>query len=104
MAGAVGFNIEDGLPDGTLNPLDQQLDKIKGLCQLKQELDIDFVINARTCAYWLNVAGEEEKKLQMAIERGNAFAEAGADCVFCSWRNGQNNCGKAYSSGIKSTD
>ena len=81
MAGAVGFNIEDGLPDGTLNPLDQQLDKIKGLCQLKQELDIDFVINARTCAYWLNVAGEEEK-LQMAIERGNAFAEAGADCVF----------------------
>ena len=81
VAGAVGFNIEDGLPDGTLNPLDQKLDKIKGLCQLKQELDIDFVINARTCAYWLNVAGEEEK-LQMAIERGNAFAEAGADCVF----------------------
>lgn len=81
MAGAVGFNLEDGLPDGTLSPLDEQLDKIKSLCQLKQELDIDFVINARTCAYWLNVAGEEEK-LQIAIERGNAFAKAGADCVF----------------------
>ena len=99
MAGAVGFNIEDGLPDGTLNPLDQQLDKIKDLCQLKQELDIDFVINARTCAYWLNVAGEEEK-LQIAIERGNAFAEAGADCVFVPGAMDKTTVGK-LTAGIK---
>lgn len=81
FAGAVGFNIEDGLPDGTLSPLNELLEKIKALSELKQELDIDFVINARTCAYWLNVAGEEEK-LKIAFERGNAFVEAGADCVF----------------------
>ncbi|MGL6202259.1 MAG: isocitrate lyase/PEP mutase family protein [Lachnospiraceae bacterium] len=81
FAGAVGFNIEDGLPDGTLSPLDDLLEKIKALSELKQELDIDFVINARTCAYWLNVACDEEK-LRIAFERGNAFAKAGADCVF----------------------
>lgn len=81
FAGAVGFNVEDGMPDGSLCPLDQQLDRIKALVDLKKELDIDFVINARTCAYWLNIA-DEETMMRVACERGNAFAEAGADCVF----------------------
>jgi 2-methylisocitrate lyase-like PEP mutase family enzyme len=81
LAGVVGFNIEDGQPDGSLAPLEFQLAKIKALTELKAELDIDFVINARTCAYWLNI-GNDETKLQTACERGNAFAEAGADCVF----------------------
>lgn len=80
-AGAVGFNIEDGLPDGTLCPLDQQLDKIKTLASLKKELNLDFVINARTCAYWLNVA-DDETMLRIACERGNMFADVGADCIF----------------------
>lgn len=79
LAGAVGFNIEDGLPDQTLSPLDFQLEKIKTLVELKTELDIDFVINARTCAYWLNIEGD---KLNIAIERGNAFKQVGADCIF----------------------
>lgn len=79
LAGAAGFNIEDGLPDSTLSPLDFQLEKIKVLVELKSELDIDFVINARTCAYWLNIEGD---KLNIAIERGNAFKQAGADCIF----------------------
>ncbi len=81
MAGAVGFNIEDGLPDGSLTPLPVQLDRIRALASLKRELDIDFVINARTCAYWLNV-GDDKDKLLIATERGNAFFQAGADCVF----------------------
>lgn len=80
-AGAVGFNIEDGLPDGTLSPLDFQLDKIAALVELKRETGLDFVINARTCAYWLNVAGEEGN-FEIALKRGNAFADAGADCVY----------------------
>lgn len=79
LKGAVGFNIEDGLPDGTLSSIDFQLEKIKALVELKLELDIDFVINARTCAYWLNVDGD---KLKIATERGNAFRQAGADCIF----------------------
>lgn len=80
-AGAVGFNIEDGLPDGTLSPMSEQLEKIKVLVELKNESGINFVINARTCAYWLNV-DSDENMLKIAIERGNEFAAAGADCVF----------------------
>ena len=80
-AGAVGFNIEDGLPDGTLSPLDFQLDKITALVELKRETGLDFVINARICDYWLNVAGEEGN-LEIALKRGNAFADAGAGCVY----------------------
>ncbi len=81
LAGAVGFNLEDGLTDGSLSPLDIQIEKIKALSELKRELDINFVINARTCAYWLNVA-DEENKLKIACERSHSFIEAGADCVF----------------------
>lgn len=80
-AGAVGFNIEDGKTDGTLDDLDFMIDKIKALVDLKKEMNVDFVINARTCTYWLNIA-EDKKKMQIAVERGNAFKKAGADCVF----------------------
>lgn len=80
-AGAVGFNLEDGLPGGGLTHLEAQVAKIAALAQLKRELDLDFVINARTCVYWLDVAGDDEK-LRLARERGNAFAVAGADCIF----------------------
>lgn len=79
--GAVGFNIEDGRPDCTLDELEFITSKIKVLAELKKELRLDFVINARTCAYWLNVA-DEETKFKIAVERGNYFKEAGADCVF----------------------
>lgn len=80
-SGAVGFNIEDGLSNGTLSDLDTQVEKIKALSELKNEEDIDFVINARTCAYWLNVA-DNKTKMKIVLERGNVFREAGADCIF----------------------
>jgi len=80
FAGAVGFNIEDGLPNGELSLLDKQVKKIKTLHGLKSELQINFVINARTCTYIHSEANEESLKL--AIKRCNAYAEAGADCVF----------------------
>lgn len=81
-AGAVGFNIEDGIPENNaLSPVELQIEKIKTLKELKRELEIDFVINARTCVYWLNV-GNEEEKFEMAVERAGHFIEAGADCIF----------------------
>ncbi len=80
-AGVVGFNIEDGKPDGTLDDLELMLKKITALTELKNEIGVDFVINARTCTYWLNI-GNEEEKLNEAISRSNAFIKAGADCVF----------------------
>ena len=82
-AGAVGLNIEDGYPgeEDYLEELSFQVNKIKALAELKKELDIDFVINARTCACWLNITDNGDN-LDIAIERCNAFADAGADCVF----------------------
>lgn len=79
--GVVGFNIEDGKHDGTLDDMEFMAKKIAALAELKKELDIEFVINARTCTYLLNVA-DDGTKLKMAIERGNVFKEAGADCMF----------------------
>ena len=80
FAGAVGLNIEDGLPNGELTPIDVQIEKIKTISKLKSELNIDFVINARTDVNPLDETSEEN--LKAAVERCNAFAEAGADCVF----------------------
>jgi len=79
--GAVGINLEDGRPDGKLDSLNLLLDKIKAIAELKKELDLPFVINARTCTYWLNI-GEDKERLALATERCNAFLNAGADCVF----------------------
>lgn len=79
--GAVGFNIEDGREDGTIDELEFMLTKIKALAELKKELNLHFVINARTCTYLLNIA-DEKTMLLTAIERGNSFLKAGADCVF----------------------
>ncbi len=79
-AGACGFNIEDGELDGkSITSLDIQIEKIKALVELKKELDVDFVINARTCIFWLNLG---EDKINDAIKRCNAYLEAGADCAF----------------------
>lgn len=62
---------------GTLTPLPEQIAKIRALADLKRNEGLDFVINARTCAYWLDV-GDETEKLRIAGKRGNVFAEAGA--------------------------
>jgi len=64
-----------------LDSLNLLLDKIKAIAELKKELDLPFVINARTCTYWLNI-GEDKERLALATERCNAFLNAGADCVF----------------------
>lgn len=79
--GVVGFNIEDGRPDGTLDELEFINKKINILAEIKKELNINFVINARTCTYWLNIS-DNKTKMKTAVERGNSFRKAGADCIF----------------------
>lgn len=81
LAGASGFNVEDGDPKGAMGPVERQLKVIDVLKELKKELSLNFVINARTDAYWYNVA-DEGRKLEISLERGKKYTEAGADCVF----------------------
>ncbi len=83
LAGAAGMNIEDqvfpkkcGHMEGKqVIPAAEMVLKIKACIAVRNELDPDFVINARTDA--VSMRGIDE-----AIERANAYAEAGADLIF----------------------
>jgi 2-methylisocitrate lyase-like PEP mutase family enzyme len=81
-AGAVGINLEDCMPGATdLEPLALQVDKIKKIIKASTKAGVRVVINARTDGF-LRGFGAPETRLGIAIERGKAFLEAGADCVF----------------------
>ncbi len=82
-SGAAGMNIEDQvfpkrcghLEGKQIIPIEEMVLKIKACAEARNEIDPDFVINARTDA--IAVAGVDE-----AVRRGNAYAEAGADLIF----------------------
>jgi 2-methylisocitrate lyase-like PEP mutase family enzyme len=81
-AGAVGINLEDiapGAPD--LEAIALQTDKIAAVVRASANAGVRIVINARTDGF-LKAIGAPEARLGVAIERGNAFLAAGADCVF----------------------
>ncbi len=82
--GVVGMNMEDGVHgDGglTLLPLEGQLEKIAAFMEARRELGSEFLLNARTDAF-LAMRDDPPAALAEAIRRGQAFAEAGAECVF----------------------
>lgn len=81
--GAVGINIEDGVtkPSASLSDRAKQCELIGAIAELKQEMGIPFVINARTDTYWLAI-GSPETRLDSTLERASAYAGAGADCIF----------------------
>ena len=81
--GAVGINLEDGLSGASPRLLDltEQCEKIDALGRLRRSIAVPFVINARTDVFWLQV-GDAEARLAEAVERAQAYLEAGADCIF----------------------
>ncbi len=81
-AGAVGINLEDCVPGATdLEPLALQIDKIKAIIKASTKAGVRIVINARTDGF-LRGFGAPGARLGVAVERGRALLEAGADCVF----------------------
>lgn len=81
--GAVGINIEDGiLEKKELSDMNEQCDLIQEISKIKDELGIDFVINARTDSFWLQTCKTKDEQLSQAIKRGNKYLKAGADCIF----------------------
>jgi 2-methylisocitrate lyase-like PEP mutase family enzyme len=82
-AGVVGMNMEDGVRKGGLSllPLEQQLEKIAAFMEARKELGSEFVLNARTDAF-LALRDDPPAALAEAVRRGQAYAEAGAECVF----------------------
>lgn len=80
--GAVGLNLEDGTGDSSSPLFDKafQQDKIKAIRGMSDIKGIHLFINARTDAYL--VSDDNKINLRSAIDRGNAYKEAGADCIF----------------------
>lgn len=82
-AGTAGMNLEDqvfpkrcGHIEGkTVVSMEEMVLKIKACAQVRDRLDPDFILNARTDA--IAISGVDE-----AIRRGNAYIEAGADMIF----------------------
>ena len=71
-AGLVGINFEDSTDDG-LVPLQEQVETIRAIRAAVPEL----VLNARVDVFVRRTGGIDD-----AVERGNAYLEAGADCVY----------------------
>ncbi len=82
-AGAVGMNIEDGI-DGApvaLLAVDQQQELIRAAVETASRAQVPLVLNARTDVF-LHSIGPAETRLVRAIERLNAYRDAGASCLF----------------------
>jgi 2-methylisocitrate lyase-like PEP mutase family enzyme len=82
-AGVAGMNLEDSIAKGGsgLVELGQQLEKIKAVMDAKRELGSEFFLNARVDSFHV-LTNDPKKALDEGIRRGNAYAEAGGDCVF----------------------
>ena len=81
--GVAGMNLEDGAAKGKggLVGVSEQLRKIKAVMDTKRELGSEFFLNARVDAFHA-ITDDPKRALDEAIERGNAYAEAGGDCIF----------------------
>jgi 2-methylisocitrate lyase-like PEP mutase family enzyme len=77
--GAVGCNFEDQVIGGEgVHPLDLQCRRIEAI---RRAVGGDFFINARTDLF-LKVQNHDDALLDEVIERGKAFADAGASGFF----------------------
>ncbi|HUF52219.1 MAG TPA: isocitrate lyase/phosphoenolpyruvate mutase family protein [Dehalococcoidia bacterium] len=83
-AGVVGMNMEDGVHEEgkvSLLPLEEHMEKIAAFIDEREKLGSEFCLNARTDAF-LVLRDDPDAALKEAVRRGQAFAEAGAECVF----------------------
>lgn len=81
--GAAGMNVEDQvfpkrcghMAGKQVIPAEEMIGKVRACAEVRDRMDGDFVINARTDAF-------APFGLDEAIRRGNLYLEAGADLVF----------------------
>jgi 2-methylisocitrate lyase-like PEP mutase family enzyme len=75
--GVVGANLED-----RMRPLPEAVEAVAAVVRAGAAEGVPFVLNARTDAFLR--AGDRDRAdvLADAVERGRAFLDAGADCVF----------------------
>lgn len=77
--GVVGCNVEDQVVGGEgIHPLELQ---VRRIAAMRKAVGDDFFINARTDLFIKN-KGHDDALVEEAIERGKAFADAGANGFF----------------------
>jgi len=83
-AGAIGINFEDQIIGGEgLYSITEQSDRVKAIREAADERSIPFFINARTDLFLKNLpADDTEELVEQAVERAEAYAEAGASGLF----------------------
>ncbi|HET7789729.1 MAG TPA: isocitrate lyase/phosphoenolpyruvate mutase family protein [Gemmatimonadales bacterium] len=82
-AGAVGMNLEDWSErSGRLFDLAAQVERIRTVRAAAGAAGVPLVLNARTDSFSAGAALPPERRLAEAVQRGNAYRDAGADSVF----------------------
>ena len=76
-AGIVGANVED-----RLKPLAESVAAVEAIVKAGEAEGVPFALNARTDAFVRAGDRPIEESITDAIERGRAFLDAGATCVF----------------------
>jgi 2-methylisocitrate lyase-like PEP mutase family enzyme len=81
--GAVGMNLEDTIHGGErkLYELPLAVARIRAAREAANAAGIPLVINARTDVFLLGI-GEKSSRFDHAVQRMNAYREAGADCLY----------------------
>lgn len=81
-AGAIGINLEDGLPDGSrqLRAIDAQQERIGAARRAAEQARISLYINARIDTYLIN--DQAPDNLARTVERARAVLHAGASGIF----------------------
>jgi 2-methylisocitrate lyase-like PEP mutase family enzyme len=93
QAGAVGVNLEDAVPadlqganhntrhGSPLYPVAEQIARIQAARRAADKQGVHLVINARVDAYCQSGV-EPAEAMRGTLERGKAYLQAGADCIF----------------------
>lgn len=81
--GAVGINFEDSFDDSShLRPVTEQVERIEAVREAADQKGIHLVINARADSFFAKGFSSEEERIEDVVTRLNAYAQAGADCVY----------------------
>lgn len=79
--GVVGANLEDAVK-GELRPFDEAVAAVRAAVAAAEAEGVPFALNARTDAVLRAGDRPREEALREAAQRGKAFLDAGATCVF----------------------
>lgn len=89
-AGVAGINIEDSdVRTHELLPVAEQVERLKVIGRAAERENTRLFLNARTDVFLLNPELAEDQKLALAIERGRAYVEAGADGIYPIFATGE---------------